>query len=30
MDEKQINEIKKNPNSLRTNIWRCVEMENNG
>ena len=28
------NEIKKNlssnPNSLRTNIWRCVEMENNG
>ena len=19
-----------NPNSLRTNIWRCVEMKNNG
>jgi len=33
MDGKQTNEIKKissKPNSLRTNIWRCVEMKNNG
>jgi len=33
MDEKHTNEIKKlssNPNSLMINIWRCVEMKNNG
>jgi len=33
MEEKQTNEVKKlssNPTSLRTNIWRCVKMKNNG